>query len=423
MKKFGKRLLVFALVALMLCSVFATAMAETNTQDDASAYAKKVQEWFDSWFNVMNYHGKGNGHHAWDVQFVRNDGGPGGDSGSTPQSTKEPADLTVDDDLKPTDKNEWAPFSNFVIKYDGYDEYGTVEVHFEFTVYVYRLFVNDVATDRYQLRKVDYNTEDFDRIEITRKDINIYEVRFIWTQEQEPILFDIPTMQDAANGAEVIDNSENNTYQTMVTVTFDFNELFPPAVEPEPQHLHWWKSEGFEWDLNNGIHAYAKYSCRGVDCDETCRVEATVTQLSHGIVSEFEAKITKEEAPDMKERTDTMTILPTFGGFEWDTTNGVKAYGLYICRVPGCFDHKARIEATVTKVDAYSIVPKYKAVITAEQAPDGNAQEETKTVTFTPVIGPRTRVDDGIISPPTPRYRAGDEGIIAPITPVTPKLP
>ncbi len=421
MKKFGKKLLVFALAAVMLCSVFATAAAETNTPDDAEAYAKKVREWFDSWFNVMNYHGKGSGRHAWDVQFVRNDMGGGGSG--TPQSTKEPADLTVDDDLKPTDNNEWAPFANFIVKYDGYDEYGTVEVHFEFTVYVYRLFVNNVAMDRYQLRKIDYDTEDFDSVVITRKDINVYAAKFSWTQEQEPILLDLPTLQEIENGAEVIDNSENNTYLTMVTITFDFNELFPPEEEPEPQHLHWWKSEGFEWELTNEIHAYAVYSCKGVDCNEECRVEATVTQLSHGIVSEFEAKITKEEAPDMKERTDIMTILPVFGGFEWDTTNGVKAYGIYVCRVPGCFDHKAKIRATVTKVDTNSIVPKYKAVITAEQAPDGIAQEETKTVTFSHVIGPRTRVDDGIISPPTPRFKVGNEEIIAPVTPVLPSIP
>lgn len=148
-----------------------------------------------------------------------------------------------------------------------------------------------------------------------------------------------------------------------------------PTVEP---HEHDWEFDQFVWDTELGYKAHAVYTCS--ICGEETEVEATVTQLSHGIVSEFEAAIRADEAPDGEERTDTMEILPAFGGFEWDTTNGVKAYAIYVCKVFGCYDHQYRVQATVTKVNPYTVVPKYKAVVTAEQAPDGVERTETKTV-------------------------------------------
>ena len=147
-----------------------------------------------------------------------------------------------------------------------------------------------------------------------------------------------------------------------------------PTVELDE---HDWEFDQFVWDTELGCKAHAVYTCS--ICGEETEVEATVTLLSHGIVSEFEAAIRADEAPDGEERTDTMEIMPTFGGFVWDTTNGVKAYAIYVCNVFGCYDHQYRVQATVTKVNSYTVIPKYKAVVTAEQAPDGVERTETKT--------------------------------------------
>ena len=148
-----------------------------------------------------------------------------------------------------------------------------------------------------------------------------------------------------------------------------------PTVEPNE---HDWEFDQFVWDTELGYKAYAVYTCS--ICGEESEVEATVTQLSHEIVSEFEATIRADEALDGEERTDTMEIMPTFGGFVWDTTNGINAYAIYVCNVFGCYDHQYRVQATVTKVNPYTIISKYKAVVTAEQAPDGVERTETKTI-------------------------------------------
>jgi len=148
-----------------------------------------------------------------------------------------------------------------------------------------------------------------------------------------------------------------------------------PTVQ---QNEHDWMFKQFVWDTTDGYRANAVYTCS--ICGEEIEIGAAVTQINHDIVSEFEAVISADEAPDGEERTDTMKIMPAFGGFEWDTTNGVKAYAIYVCKVVGCYDHQYRVQATVTKVNPYTAVPKYKAVVTAEQAPDGVERTETKTV-------------------------------------------
>ena len=175
-----------------------------------------------------------------------------------------------------------------------------------------------------------------------------------------------------------------------------------PTVEP---HEHTWTFDSLRWDTIRGYKAYAAYSCSA--CNEECEVEATVTQLNHSIVSKFEAVVTAEQALDGTERKETMTILPTFGGFEWNTTNGIKAYAIYVCKVYGCYDHQYRVEATVTKADSNKVNPKYKAVVTAEQAPDGIERTETKT----------------IIQRITPDIRKKELTPIKPSKPLNPRLP
>jgi len=182
---------------------------------------------------------------------------------------------------------------------------------------------------------------------------------------------------------------------------------------------HNWVFDRFEWDVTDhwDIKADAVYHC-SYDCSESHRIAATVKNIRSqpGL---YQATVTDAESPDEEGHTEVMSTYHTdhnwiFDGFEWDTTDGVKATAVYHCSY-GCSETH-RIEASVTKVPG-TVVPTYVAKITAEQSADHKAHSGRKIVTPTPKPFPKPVIDDNPIVGPWER-REIDPGKPIIVTPI-----
>jgi len=393
MKRFGKVLLVFALVAIMLSSIFVAASADTATE-----YYNSLRERWKNLFDVMKYHGVPESEDGavpmpWEVEYNIYDPGNGGSAWANLDGMV-PANEEGMLDGGSGSAEDWRDYIDFKAYLDETEYPATV------ILFIQRKFVNNAPTNEYRIKDINYSEGSFIYVTYKMLETNLYRVTFSWHVEETQVL---PHPHDPDGSEIVVLNGYDEVYQMML----DFNELFAEETDV-PQHEHVWKFKGFEWNSDNGLKATAVYQCSDTVlinghehsflCDEEYRIEAVVTQLSHDIVSEFMAEITAAQSPDGEEHSDTLRILPVFGGFEWDTTDSVRAFAIYVCRAPGCYDHQYRVEAIVTCANPNAFAPKYKATISAENDPDGVERTESKTIS--PTINPGSLVRDKVIIKP-----------------------
>jgi len=167
-------------------------------------------------------------------------------------------------------------------------------------------------------------------------------------------------------------------------------------------NYHKWICDGFKWDTSewddyvwSGSASFAvqhvpkanlHFHCAH-GCGETQTIPAEVRFAGTNgwpvTTLQFQAYVSGYDSPTYWEYWETLTMKHDghdwiFDGFEWDTTDGVKATAKYHCGNSYCHGHE-EVQATVTSGDSGTAIHTYTAVVDATETPDGQAQSETKT--------------------------------------------
>lgn len=198
---------------------------------------------------------------------------------------------------------------------------------------------------------------------------------------------------------------------------------------------HEWIYDGIEWDLSEydcvnetGEKAKAVYHCR-LHRSEHCEAEATITGRVTMSVMGFNVGISSTDSPDGKEHGKTVLLEfypfkgAIFDGFEWDTSDGIKAYAVYRLEFGYFKGQQLRYPATVTRVPG-TVAPMYKAEVPAIYTLDDEAHSATKIIINppTPPVIPDPQPVTPIVGPIEKR-EINPDLIIGPIGELTPANP
>lgn len=213
-----------------------------------------------------------------------------------------------------------------------------------------------------------------------------------------------------------------HTYKATLTIRgyrYDFtcSDTHPYVFDDN----HSWNSDSirWEWKLKNGAPtAKAVFGCKG--CEATKEIDATVKPGTGGACHTYTATVTfngktytdTKSYPEINHEWD---VEKDHIHWEWNYNDGdPTAKATFDCM--GCEAQK-EIEAESVVKETGMAFNTYTATVTL----DGETYTARKTFLPTVPGRPWERKDDGIISPPTPRFR--DDGIITPIIPIVPIYP